>query len=115
MDEISEDIPLLIKIDVEGFETEVLKGAKKILSNPILKAIIIELNGSGHRYGYDEKLIHQELLILGFQPYKYNPDRREVISTPSYGNHNTIYIRDEPYVSDRISKARKIKIGHKEI
>ena len=44
--------PALIKIDVEGFETEVMKGMQATLELPVLKAIIIELNGSGMRYGY---------------------------------------------------------------
>ena len=61
--------PLLVKIDLEGFETEVLRGAGNVLSNPNLKAIIIELNGSGERYGYHENDIHQSLLKFGFVPH----------------------------------------------
>jgi len=47
-------MPKLIKIDVEGFETDVLAGAVKTLANPELRAVVMELNGSGKRYGYDE-------------------------------------------------------------
>ncbi len=39
-------VPTVLKIDVEGFEEEVLKGAKNILSNPECKAIIIEVHFS---------------------------------------------------------------------
>src|SRR5687768_4318764 len=45
---------MILKIDVEGFETEVLKGAGRLLNDPMLKAIIIELNGSGEQFGFDE-------------------------------------------------------------
>ncbi|MFN8264831.1 MAG: FkbM family methyltransferase [Chitinophagaceae bacterium] len=115
MDEITKKIPILIKIDVEGFETEVLNGAEKTLANPDLKAIIIELNGSGYRYGFDEKLIHKKLIDLGFKTYSYNPKNRKLTSIPTFGKYNTIYIRDESFVNERLSKAKKIKVGQIEI
>jgi FkbM family methyltransferase len=55
------EMPALIKIDVEGFETEVINGAHEVLKNEKLKAIIIELNGSGGRYGYNEDDIKSTL------------------------------------------------------
>ena len=108
------DIPSLIKIDVEGFETEVILGADKTFNNQKLKAIIIELNGSGFRYGYDENKIHLDLLNKGFNPFGYNPKTRELIKLDSYGSFNTIYIRDLNYVKKRISESRQIKIGGSE-
>ncbi|RZK76849.1 MAG: FkbM family methyltransferase [Pedobacter sp.] len=39
--------PSLIKIDVEGYEAQVLYGASQLLSAPGLKAIIIEIIGGG--------------------------------------------------------------------
>src|SRR5690606_18061447 len=79
LDDFSGQIPTLMKIDVEGFEAQVLNGGMVILHNPILKAIIIELNGSGYRYGFDEKQIHVKLTELGFKPYKYQPFERNLI------------------------------------
>lgn len=102
--------PILLKIDVEGFETEVLEGGKKLLLNKKLKAVIIELNGSGNRYGYDEKNIHNHLLLLGFQPYLYNPFKRKLTLINLFGTHNTIYIRDLNFVADRCLKAKKINL-----
>ena len=75
----SQNCPSLIKIDVEGFETEVLRGMKRILTNDILKAVIIELNGSGGRYGFDEDLVHLEFLQNGFLPFQYEPFERKLI------------------------------------
>jgi FkbM family methyltransferase len=103
--------PILLKIDVEGFETEVLKGAAKVLTNKELKAIIIELNGSGNRYGYDEKLIHDDLLTVGFSPYIYHPFERKLTPSSQFGTHNTIYIRDMEFVKERLKSARKIGVN----
>ncbi len=108
---LQKQCPILIKIDVEGFETEVLNGSSSTLSNPALKAIIIELNGSGNRYGYDENAIHDQLLNQGFQPYSYAPQNRTLHLLPTYNNLNTIYIRDLDFVACRLKEARKIKVG----
>ncbi len=102
--------PILLKIDVEGFETEVMKGASKTLLQRDLKGIIIELNGSGSRYGYDEGKIHQELVGAGFAPYSYQPFERKLNRVETYGTLNTIYIRDIDRVNERIKEAAKIKI-----
>lgn len=98
---------------MEGFETEVLNGANKILLDYNLKAIIIELNGSGQRYGYDESKIHKKLIDFGFKPCSYDPKSRFLKELETFGIHNTIYIRDLEYVIDRIKTARQIKIGNK--
>ena len=103
--------PLLIKIDVEGFETEVLKGAVKTLSNTKLCAIIIELNGSGQRYGFNEELIHMQLNEAGFYPFYYNPFKRLLTLLSTYGLHNTIYIRNKDYVEKRLQTAPLIEVN----
>ncbi len=105
------DIPILLKIDVEGYEWEVLRGAGNVLKNQELKVIIIELNGSGYRYGFQDAAIHQKLLNCGYSPYAYDPMTRNLTELVSYGTQNTIYIRDFEYVSKRVKSARKILIG----
>ena len=117
LDSVTNIIPALIKIDVEGFETEVLNGADKILNNKDLKAIIIELNGSGSRYGYDENKIHDKLSALQFKPYIYNPKTRVLTEVSGYVNSdgNSLYIRDKKFVIDRVTSSRKIKILNSEI
>lgn len=103
-------IPSLIKIDVEGFETEVIRGMKNILASTTLKAIIIELNGSGSRYGFDEGAIHQTLLDNSFKPYYYNPFTREIEEVESFGNNNTIYLRDLDFILSRIKSAPSFSV-----
>jgi len=103
-------VPLLVKIDVEGFETEVIKGMKRTLADQNLKAIIIELNGSGGRYGYDESLIHQTFMEQGFQPYLYDAFKRVFTAVTGYGSHNTLYLRDMDFINERIQTAGKVVV-----
>lgn len=110
LDEFHEFAPSILKIDVEGFETEVLLGGRLILSDPKLKAIIIELNGSGLRYGFDEDKIHEMLLEHQFLPYTYHPLTRELILLSSYSEFNTIYIKDVTFVQQRLSEAKGFKL-----
>lgn len=107
---INNKIPILIKIDVEGFETEVLNGMNSILNNYFLKGIIIELNGSGKRYGYDESLIHQKLISFGFSPFEYDPFNRKLTIINEHGKFNTLYLRDNLFIKERILSADKIEV-----
>ncbi|MET4083607.1 FkbM family methyltransferase [Pedobacter sp. UYP30] len=107
--------PALIKIDVEGFETEVLNGAHEILKDLNLKAIIIELNGSSGRYGYDETLIHDKLIELSFIPYHYDPFKRSLTALDTFGIFNTIYIRDLEYVENRVKNAEPFEVFNQKI
>jgi FkbM family methyltransferase len=102
--------PSLIKIDVEGFEQEVMTGAAGLLNNTDLKAIIIELNGSGGRYGFDEKKIHEQLKGYGFNMYEYEPFSRTLLRITDFGNLNTIYIKDIDFVRARLKDADAINV-----
>lgn len=54
-----------IKIDVEGLEMQVLKGAERTLEN--VEYLMIELNGNSERYGNSKKDIKEYLKSLGFK------------------------------------------------
>lgn len=107
--------PTLVKIDVEGFESEVINGMEESLSNYLLKAIIIELNSTGLRYGYDEKLTHEKLVSMSFLPYAYDPYLRSLRKLECNGPYNTIYVRDFDFVSQRLKYAEPFKIRGQEI
>ncbi len=108
---LQNDIPALIKIDAEGFEMSVLKGGSHILENPLLLGLIIELNGSCHRYGIEEKDIHQLLVSFGFMPVSYFPFERKLAKLDSFKlNGNTIYIRNEQSIRERLMQARKFQV-----
>lgn len=115
LDNVVEHSPTLMKIDVEGFEQEVLAGSQRHLNSDTLKAIIIELNGSGERYGYKDENIHTSLIELGFQPFDYSPFQRLLIPLETFGTHNTIYLRDIDFAKTRVAEAPKFKLWHEAI
>ncbi len=104
--------PSLIKIDVEGFEFEVLEGASKQLQNSTLKSIIIELNGYGKRYGHSDDLVIRILREAGFSSYWYDPYHRKLkeLDSKNDAGFNTIFIRDYEFVAERIASAKKFKV-----
>ena len=111
LDNISiKDIPSFIKLDVEGFEMPVLEGAYNVLKNNNLKGIIIELNGSGKNFGFEDLEIHKLLLRNNFKPFYYSPRDRKLYELESFGNHNTIYLRDLNFVIERVKNQRKISV-----
>lgn len=99
--------PTLMKIDVEGFETEVLHGASDTMQAPSLLAVIMELNGSGIRYGYDEDQIHERMLRWGFAPALYEPWQRTLTPCRSRkgGAGNTLYVRQLDPLVERVRAA----------
>jgi FkbM family methyltransferase len=96
--------PTMIKIDVEGLETEVIHGGEKVLRNDSLRAMIIELKGHGARYGYDESVLMDRIADFGFQALCYSPfDRRIFSSDPACGrSDNRIYLRDPEWAGGRV-------------
>ncbi|AWG21474.1 hypothetical protein FFWV33_07960 [Flavobacterium faecale] len=87
--------PTFLKIDVEGFEFNVLKGALKTLNSASLKYIIIELNSSSLRYGYSSKEIFDYLTLFNFVPITYDISTKEVIKQKSFNTEkfNTIFMK----------------------
>lgn len=108
---IIKDQTVLVKIDVEGYEFEVLKGGSNFFSKPNVKAIIIEMNGSGIRYGVSDYDIHQQLTEFGYSPYTYKPFKRELIKCDRTFSLNTIYVRDIDFVNERVNSSRTFKVN----
>jgi len=106
--------PVLIKIDVEGYESHVLTGSETTLENKNLLAIIIELNGSGMRYGIDDELIHQKLLVKGFETFRYAPFEHALIPLNKMRSKssNTIYVRDVNALTERLKSSRSYLLGN---
>lgn len=98
-----------LKIDVEGFEANVINGAPDTLASPDLKVIIMETNGLSDQYEFGQNYLHNKLLSLGFAPHSYDPFKRNLQEISTTGSQNTIYLRDSGFVRERIQSARKIR------
>jgi len=93
-------VPKLIKIDVEGYETPVIEGAVNTLKNPAQEAVIMELNGCGQRYGFNDKKLHQSMLELGYCAVSYHPRHRNILKLKKPNQEgNTIYVKEEKLLS----------------
>ena len=109
--------PTMMKIDVEGYETMVFRGATRTFANEQLNALLVELNGSGHRYGFDENPLLETLAGLGFRAYDYDPYARAITPLAKRNNPvgNTLFIRDLDRARQRVREAPPFRILGKSI
>jgi FkbM family methyltransferase len=96
--------PQLIKIDVEGSEADVLHGAAELLADPDLKSIIVELWQSAGSDAVDV------LEAAGFARAKYDPFKRRLHFTRERQAGNTLFVRDNTWIEDRISAAPLLRV-----
>ena len=99
-----------LSLDTEGYEYNILKGANKILNQGKIIAIIIEINGSGAKYGFNDNDIHIELKKYGYYPIKYDPLTKKISKIIDQNDNNYIFIKDSIKVTERVSKSSKFKM-----
>lgn len=114
---IKNDVPIALKIDVEGYEYFALQGAGQLLESPDLIVVVLELNGSGKKYEVEDVEVFQMLLEKGFKPMEYDFTQRTLIELKNFNTHkfNTVFVRDFQFVAKRILKSENIQIRNKKI
>jgi FkbM family methyltransferase len=111
---LSRKAPTLIKIDVEGFEPNVLAGAAEVLKSKSLLALIVEINSSYERYGFSVDNVMGPLSDAGFAPCSYQPNSRLLAELPGPNptSANTIFVRDKRAVVERLATASPVAVRH---
>lgn len=103
LDDINgERTPRALKLDVEGYEMHVLRGAPRILANPAFKVVMVEINGLIERYGETVDGIRAHLRGHGFAPVAYDPATRQLTAG---GDHDEMFVRDPDFVAERVRSA----------
>jgi len=104
--------PTLIKIDVEGFETEVIHGARQLLRRREPLALLIELAGHGARYGYDETALIEEIRDLGYAACTYSASERRLSEMRASGerSYNLLFVRDIAAARQRLGSADRFSL-----
>lgn len=110
--------PSFIKIDVEGYELAVLRGAAEIVKSPELKAMIVECKDYGNRYGFEEDELFNTIYSAGFVPISYSPFLREIevldSATVQKGG-NCLFVRDPVDARKRTTSALPFRVAGQEV
>ncbi len=109
--------PVLIKIDVEGFENDVLAGADEVLRRPELLALILENSEECVEYGFASDQAHKQLLEYGFALAAYSPRERKLtlMNTRTKEPNNLIYVRNLAEVKTRLDAASPFTVKGQQI
>jgi FkbM family methyltransferase len=99
----------LLKIDVEGMELEVVAGAQRVLSDPGLIGLSLELD---HGRGYDVGEALAAILALGWTRVSYDPLTRTLTEhlAGSHVHGNLLFVRDVGAARARLAAAPRHRV-----
>jgi FkbM family methyltransferase len=108
--------PKIIKIDVEGYEHKVIKGAHSILSKSDALALILEISDILRKDSGCCNAFNREMAEYGFLPHHYDPFNRNLVKIENYGpSENTIYIKNADYFREKVIQAPKFMVNNVKI
>ena len=108
---LKDSTPKMMKVDVEGFETEVFAGGTRLLSQQNLHALIVERGENGSRYGFDEAKLHDQIKGAGFIACGYDPLTRVIQRLPPEALGNIIYLRSPEAAQALVREAPVVRLG----
>ena len=109
-DILGDDMPTLVKIDVEGWEAQVLDGMPRCLASPKLAAAVVELFD---RDGTGPTRAERLMTAAGFRAVSYDPFARRL--TEGQSGANAIFVRDIDRVAARVAAAPRFRLVNGEI
>lgn len=103
---------LVVKIDVEGFELAVIRGARAVLTRPSTLAVVAEVSAACRQYGHTEAMFDSQIRDYGYQPVAYQPFTRALspIDGVNPKTNNTLYVKDLAAVRARLSGAPRFHV-----
>jgi hypothetical protein len=90
-----------MKLDVEGYEAEVLRGARAVLAAPRLKAVLTENRSAS--------VVHI-LRCSGMSEFAYDAFAHRLVPANEVSMANALFLRDFGHVAERVSQAPSVRI-----
>ena len=110
LDDLGLNRPKLVKIDVEGYEAEVLAGGARTISNA--DALIIEISGEDDNvFGHGRGEVMELVESWGFRRTDYEPFSRSLVAPTLRGNN--IFVRGQ--LAEVLRSAPRHRIQGREI
>ena len=94
-------VPALMKLDVEGYEADVLRGARAVLAAPGLKAILTENRTPS---------VVDILKRSGMTEFAYDAFAHQLVPSDEVPMANALFLRDFDYVAERVSQTPPVRI-----
>ena len=103
---------MALKLDLEGYELPALQGAAHTLAGEAPLAVIVELNGSGRRYGHTDAEVAALLRAHGMVPVTYDPWSRRLAECDLEGAPpgNALFVRGLEVIAERLRTAPRLRV-----
>ena len=98
----NDDEIALMKVDVEGFEMSVFRGASEAMRAERLPVILFEMNHSLHRYGLSDAEVFGFLRSAGYEIWRYHHDTRQLLAEPVEGDLVACTKRGRQWIEERV-------------